>query len=213
MAAVGAGAGRLVRRGGLSLAVLCALVAGLVALAAGVGAGFAGATDTSLSWAAGTVHLTGNDAGSAMFSLAGMVPGQSVARCVAVSYSGSLPARVRLYASAAAGLADYLDMTVTRGSSSPDPPDFTAGDGCGTFTPDSATYAGPGGVVYTGTLAAYAAAYPDFASGLPDPVAATPAVWTTGERHVYRVVLTLRPDAAAEGLSATPTLVWEARNT
>ena len=44
-----------------------------------------------------------------------------------------------------------------------------------------------------------------------DPVAATPESWTTGEVHAYRFEVTLTNDAA-QGLDATQSFTWEARN-
>jgi hypothetical protein len=190
-------------------------VVGLLVLAGGL----AWATFVSTSpvpgnsFAAGSVQLGDNDSGAAMFSVSGMNPGDSYTKCIAVTYSGSLPAGVRLYATGGSGLGAYLTMTVERGTTSPDPPTFGTGDGCGTFTPDAATYAAANGVMFSGTLAGFATAYPNYAGGLLDPTSGSPASWTSGQRHVYRIVLTLQSNDAAQGLSCSPTLTWEARST
>jgi hypothetical protein len=195
---------------------LTALVVALVAVALwlpnGVFAQFTSTTTAATSIQSGSVILGANDSGVAMFSTSGMSPGTTVTKCIAVTYTGSAKAQVRLYASGGSGLGAYLTMTLTRGTSVPDPPAYGTGDGCGTFTPDPATYAAPGGVMYAGTLSDYATSYPGYASGLPDPTAGSPDVWTTGTRHVYRVDLTLTSDPAAQGLSVNPTFTWEARN-
>jgi hypothetical protein len=190
---------------------------GLVALGVwlpnGVLAQFSATTSATTSFQSGTVVLGGNDAGVAMFSTSGMSPGATVTKCIAVTYTGTAPALVRLYASGGSGLGAYLTMTLTRGTSLPDPPSYGTGDGCGTFTADPTTYAGANGVMYAGTLSGYASAYPGYATGLLDPAAGAPQTWTNGTRHVYRVDLTLSSDPAAQGLSVTPTFAWEARNT
>jgi hypothetical protein len=198
----------------------CALTVLVVALAGvalwlprGVFAQFTGTTSATTTVTSGTVILGGNNSGAAMFSTSGMTPGVTVTKCIAVTYAGSAPAQVRLYASGGSGLGAYLTMTLTRGTTVPDPPTYASGDGCGTFTADPATYAGPSGVLYSGTLSGYATSYPSYAGGLPDPVPGTPDTWTTGTHHVYRVDLTLSSDPAAQGLSVAPTFSWEARNT
>jgi hypothetical protein len=197
----------------------CALTLLVVALVAtafwrpgGALAQFTASAGAATSVQSGTVVLGGNDSGTAMFSTSGMTPGVTVTKCIAVTYTGTAPAQVRLYATGGSGLGAYLAMTLTRGSSAPDPPAYGTGDGCGTFTPDPATYATAGGVMYTGTLDGYATSYPSFPAGLLDPTAGTPETWTTGTRHVYRVDLTLSSDPAAQGLSVSPSFSWEARN-
>jgi hypothetical protein len=157
------------------------------------------------SFAAGTVHITDNDLGAAMLSLSNAQPGASDTSCMLVTYSGSLSSTVRLYGSIAGSLAPYLTLTVTRGD---DPsPVF---DDCVGFTADATDYIGAGaGVVYQGVLSAFPSSY---ASGLVDPVPASPETWTSGEAHTYRFVVTLADDNAAQGQNATASFTWEARN-
>jgi len=145
---------------------------------------------------AGTVSITDDDSGSAMLSLANAKPGDSDTGCIVVTYTGTLPSSVRLYgATGGTGLDQYLDLTVTRGSIAG--PSF---DSCAGFTPD-----GGGGVVYSGTLAGYPDAY---ATGLVDPDGS----WTNGESRAYRFSVSVQDDAGAQGLNATQTFIWEARN-
>jgi hypothetical protein len=69
------------------------------------------------SFAAGTVLLSDNDSGNAMMSLVSGKPFDSVSACVVVTYTGTLPGTVRLYGSTTGtGLAQYLNLTVTRGT-------------------------------------------------------------------------------------------------
>lgn len=180
------------------------------------------ATAGSVTWAAytatmgnsgnqiesGTVKLDDNDGGSAMLSLAAAEPGATDSGCIKVTFSGSLASTVRLYGTTGGtGLDLYMDLRVTRGTYSGAEPGF---DSCSNFQPDATDYVGAGaGVVYDGTLQGYPDAY---ASGLDDPPAGAAESWTTGESHVYRVEVSLRHNLAAQGLTATQELTWEARS-
>src|SRR5829696_6536731 len=65
----------------------------------------------------GTVALSDNDAGSALYSVAGAVAGTTVDRCITVTYTGNMAADVRLYLPDAVGaLGPYVDMVVTAGT-------------------------------------------------------------------------------------------------
>jgi hypothetical protein len=157
------------------------------------------------AFASGTVILADNDPGTAMLALSGAKPGDSDTSCIRVSYTGTLPSTVRLYGTTTGtGLDPYLTLTVTRGTAS-------AGfDNCTGFTADATNYLGSGvGVIYTGTLQAFADTY---AAGLIDPTAATPESWTTNETHDYKFVVTVVDSDSAQGKTATQTFTWEARN-
>jgi hypothetical protein len=156
--------------------------------------------------AAGSVALADNDSGSGLLVLGSARPNDSVTGCIRVAYSGSGPAKVRLFGTTAGGtgLASYLDLIVTRGTL----PAGAAAGSCTTFTPDATDYLGSGsGVIYTGTVAAFPAAG---AGALVDPTAAAAATWNAGEVHSYRFRATLRNDPAAQGTTATPSFTWEA---
>ena len=164
-------------------------------------------SDSSVSPAntvtAGSVDLSDNDSGSGLLSLASARPGNTVTGCIRVTYSGSAPAQVRVFgATGGTGLADYLDLTVTRGTLSP----ASLFSSCTTFAPDATNYLGLGnGVIYVGTVAAFPAA----AGALVDP-SAPGATWNTGDVHSYRFQATLRNDPAAQGKTASPSFTWEA---
>ena len=96
------------------------LIVGAVGLVAGAGT-FAAFSATSVNagntFAAGTVALSDNDAGSSMYGVANRVPGDSVTTCIRVTYTGSLAADVKLYSLSAVDTVDqYLDLTVQKGS-------------------------------------------------------------------------------------------------
>jgi predicted ribosomally synthesized peptide with SipW-like signal peptide len=199
------------KRGGLATKVaLTMLILALLGVIVGVGtwSAFSSTTQNSgNSFATGTVILTDDDAGGAMLSLANAKPGDSDTSCIIVTYTGTLPANVRLYGTTGGtGLDQYLDLVVTRGTKA-------AGsfDSCTGFTADATNYIGAGaGVVYSGTLQGWA---DNYGAGLVDPTSGTPEVWTNPESHTYRFVITVQDNNAAQGLTATQTFTWEARNT
>ncbi len=157
------------------------------------------------SFAAGTVLVSDNDAGAAMYSIAGRKPGDSVTGCIKVTYTGTLPADVKLYTNyTAAPLATYVDLTVDKGTVS-SAPAFPA---CTNFSPTA--------TIYTGTLAGFATAKNSYANG----IAAYPAAqtqWNQNDTLYYRFTLTLEDNNNANG-GASPlatgahSFTWEARN-
>jgi predicted ribosomally synthesized peptide with SipW-like signal peptide len=163
----------------------------------------------SNGFTAGSVVIGDNDEGDIMLSLTNAKPGASTSACILVTYTGNLPANVRLYgATTGSGLDAYLNLTVTRGTYGSSTPQFAS---CTDFVEDATDYLGNGaGVVYRGTLAAFP---DDFAGGLVDPVSSSPEEWGPGAMHVYRLTVTLLDDFGAEGKTANQTFLWEARNT
>lgn len=153
------------------------------------------------------VAIQEDDRGRTMFRVGDMRPGQTKKRCIRVTYSGTLAARVRLYgATTGRGLDRYLDLVVTRGWARRD--EFPS---CRTFVPDRRNYAGLGrGVVFVGTLASLP---DDWASAVDDATLGSPRVWLGGQSHVYRFAVTLprRVGNEAQGIAARQRFVWEAR--
>lgn len=185
------------------------VVLGLIGIVAGIGTWSAFSDTTSNdnnTFAAGTVTITDDDGGSTpIFNLSGMAPATTDSGCIKVTYTGSLASSVRLYgATSGTGLDQYLDLKVTRGTSS------GTFDGCGTFSADGTDYLGQGaGVVYNGTLQGF----PDnYAAGLVDPTSGSPEVWTNPETHAYKFQVTLQDNTGAQGKNATQQFTWEARN-
>lgn len=185
------------------------MLVGVVGAAAG-SASYSAFTSTTANtgnvFSSGSVNLTDNDGGStSLLSLSNAVPGASDTGCIRVFYDGSLPARVRLYGTVSGGLAQYLTLTVTRGTDSS--PSF---DSCASFTADGTNYIGQGnGVVYSGALNAFPA---DWAGGVVDPTSGSPESWMNPEAHAYRFTVTLQNVAAAQGLNGSASFTWEARN-
>ena len=183
------------------------LIVGAVGSVAGFGAFSAFScqtTNAANSFAAGTVNLTDNDSGAAMYSVANRKPGQSVQQCIKLTYDGTLASDVKLYTlSAINPLGTYVDLTVEKGTAT-----GATFPGCGTFTSES--------TVYTGTLGGFATAKNSYANG----VAAFPGVqtqWNQNDTLVYRFTLTLQDDNNANGgasalTSGLHTFTFEARN-
>lgn len=184
--------------------------AGILALlAALIGASWAAFSSSTSNpnnvFAAGTVNLGDNDAGSYMYNVSNQKPGIPVTKCIKVTYTGSLPATVKLYATAVGVLGNYVNLTITPGTGNTTFPDCTG------FTPDA------GGAIYTGTLKGFTDAYSNYDSGLLDNPGSTATSWVTNDAVVYQFALTLQDDNAANG-GATPlstgthSFTWEARN-
>lgn len=157
------------------------------------------------TFTAGTIELTDNDSGSALFNVNGFTPGDSFVRCIRVDYAstGGVQSGLRLFgATGGTGLADYLDIQVRRGTM---PAPGASGD-CTGFTPDTTDYEGDGPGVFVDTkLIDFPATYDD---GIVDPVAA----WSDGDSAVYEITLTVQNDNDAQGLAATQDFSFEARN-
>jgi hypothetical protein len=159
------------------------------------------------SYAAGSVALSDNDSGTAMFTTLGSAkPTDSETSCIKVRFDGTLDSTVRLYGTVSGALASYLTVTVTRGTDVN--PVF---DTCTTFIPDANNYIGSGlGVIYSGALSAFPTTY---AAGIVDPaLTGGTETWTNAEEHVYKFVVTLGSNTAGQGQTASAGFTWEARN-
>ena len=198
-----ADAGAGVVRGRLVHPVVAGLAVGVLGSAVfvyqGTNAAFTDSTSNGAnSWSSGSVVLSDDDSGAALFSTGPLVPGDTGSRCLAVTYSGTVAASVRLYAtSVSGGLAPYLELDVEEG----------AGAGNVGSAADRTGFSGTS--VWSGTLAAFGAAATSWATGVGS-FAPTGA----GQVQVYRLTWTLdatTPDAV-QGQSATGTFVWEAQS-
>jgi predicted ribosomally synthesized peptide with SipW-like signal peptide len=179
------------------------LVVGCVGLVAGAGT-FAAFSATSANsgntFAAGTVEISDNDAGSSMYSVTNRIPGNSVATCIRVTYSGSLAANVKLYSLSSVDTVDqYLNLTVEKGSM----PTGTTFPNCTGFSSES--------TIFSGTVNGLKTSNGSYATG----IAANPGAqsgWNQSDTLVYRFTVTLQNSLAAQGLTSTTAFTWEARN-
>jgi hypothetical protein len=160
-------------------------------------AAFSAQTDNpDNSWATGQIDLSDDDGGgaaSAMFDVTGMVPGQTVTKCITVTYTGGVdPGVVKVFADVTdGGLGDHLDVTVKEGN----------GGAYGNCTGFSATATLESAV----TLNAFAA-HADYATG-----AGTWNPSATGQAKTYQFVATLGSDTpdSVQGADAQATFTWE----
>jgi hypothetical protein len=183
------------------VAALLSLVLVFFAVMRVSSAAFSDATqNTGSQWTAGDVVISDDDASSAMFAVTNMKPGQVATKCIAVTYTGSLDAAVKLFGATTAGdgLETYLDLTVERGT----PGNFA---GCGAF---SATE-----TVYTGTLAGFLTDHTAFAGPTPGAGTWAPTGGAPDDAMTYKFTVTLQDDNAAQTLTTTTTFTWEAQNT
>lgn len=192
----------------LRVVTLVSLTIGLAVNLSGMGtwAAFTSSTsNTGNSFSTGTVVISDNDSDVAMLSLSGAKPGDSNTDCISVSYTGSLAANVKLYLSSltGTGLETYLQVVVTQGTNT----SVIPMDGsCTGFVAGTVLYSGSGG---TTSLAQFPTTY---AAGLDDAVVWAPGNVTPTVR-VYRIVVTVIDDPAAQGLNATAGFTWQANNT
>ncbi|HYM59107.1 MAG TPA: TasA family protein [Solirubrobacteraceae bacterium] len=160
------------------------------------------------SFAAGTVYLSDNDAGAALYSVSNQKPGVTTEKCIKVSYGGSLDADVKLHTPDAisAAVGNYTNLVITKGTQAT--PSFPS---CTGFVADA------GGAIFTNTLSNFAATHNTAGAGLAaNPGAATK--WVASDSIVYRFQLTLADDNnanagnAAGYASGTHKFVWRATN-
>jgi predicted ribosomally synthesized peptide with SipW-like signal peptide len=184
------------------------LVLGIVACIAGAGvfSAFSSQTDNPGNVVtAGTVSLADNDAGAALYAISAAKPGDSKTSCIKVSYSGSLNSTVKIYTPSTIGeLGPSVTLKIEPGTQA-----TSTFPNCEEFTPDA------GGVLFEGTLAAFAAEHNSFANGVVDNPGTSATKWVTNDAVVYRVTATLSAAAAdsAQGkTTGTHILRWEAQN-
>lgn len=180
----------------LGLAVSFALV-GVLVLTASRAAFTDTTANTGSAFAAGTVVLSDDDLGSAVFAVSGMAPGDTATGCISVTYGGSITdtGPVRLYSGGyadSAALGSYLDLTIEEGTGA------SFGD-CSGFDPEV--------TLFSGVLAAFDAAHGDYATGTGSWQPAS-----AGQSKSYRITVQL--DGATpnsqQGASVTGlTFVWE----
>jgi hypothetical protein len=186
------------------LTALCVGALGSLAAMGVFGAFSSTTTNAGNTITAGTVAIADNDAGAAMYSLSAAKPGESVSKCIKVTYTGSLDADVHIYTTSTIGsLGQYVDLTITPGTQA-----TSTFPSCTGFTPDAS------GALYTGTLANFGTAKNSYANGVVD-YPGTGTKWAANESVVYQVTATLQssaPEAAQGATTGAHTFTWEARN-
>lgn len=149
------------------------------------------------SVSAGTVTLSDDDSGTAMFSISEITPSNTYTKCIVVTYTGTTPTQpVKLYRSGAVtgtGLDQYLDMTVDVGTGG-------SSTSCTGFTSTS--------TLYTGTLQSFMGTYLAYGSGLSSG-------WTPSgspQSRTFRFSLAVQDTNATQGKNVGFGFTWEAQS-
>jgi hypothetical protein len=178
-----------------------AVVAGLGSFAAlGVYSAFSNTTTNDNNRIqAGTVVIGDNDANAALYSItSGAKPGDYQEHCIKVTYSGSLPANVKVYRSTVGALGPYVQVKVYKGTGN-------AFD-CTGFTDTNG-----GTPIIDTTLSSLGT---NWAGGTQLTNASGSNTWSQNDAVTYRIRGTLNDDNSAQGLDTNlHTFTWEAQNT
>jgi hypothetical protein len=152
----------------------------------------------------GTVELSDNDSGAALYNATGIRPGETFTRCIKTTYAGSLPALIRLYSPSSPGpLAQYIELTITQGTQP-----SSIFPSCSGFSADAV------GVLFSGTLQGFEQTRNSYATGIVTAPSGKSS-WSNGDALVYRFQATLQasaPDASQGWSSGVHSFQWEARN-
>ena len=185
--------GRLVR---LTAALISVVAAALLAFQS-TGAAFSATTENAgNAFAAGSVTLSDNDSGTAMFNLPNMKPNDNAVGCIEVTYSGTLDPLVKTYGASTAGdgLETYLDLTIERGTGT-----------CAAFVADAAVWTNG----TDGDLGVYLGAVTNYATGVDNW---SPTGGGPDDMVPYRFTMALQDNTLAQGKTVTVTFTWEAQN-
>lgn len=191
-------------------ALLAALV---IAVSSGAGMHMTDAAFTTQArnpsnlFSSGTV-LISNNSGGVTVSATGLKPNETRDGCIQVTYTGSVPANVRIHATTSGTLVNQLNVTITKGTVS-----SGAFPSCANFTPDDVVYSAgqPRGLVWTGALSSFPSSW---ASGIVDPVSlGTAATWTNPTTEAYKFEFTTADSATVANKTASIGLNFEAQNT
>ncbi len=180
--------------------VVAAIVLASVLVTSTTRAAFSGTTTNAAnSVSTGSVTITDDDSGTAMFNnVTGAMPGSNYDRCIQVEYTGSIdPTGVLLYMGAAptGTLGQYLDLEIDVGAANAD------------VFPDCTSFVSSSNI-FTGTIDSFRASHTAWASGLAtgwDPSA-------SGQARVFRFRITVQNNDAAQGLSSGFGFTWETQS-
>lgn len=182
---------------------------GTLAASAIFGAFSAQSVNASNEFSSATLTIdTSNDAvAEPVYSRSNAVPGDrgdTDHSCVEVTYTGTVPAEVRLFGRTDAigtGLAPGVMLRITEGDGGVD-------DGCGSFTPN-----GGAGDVFGGAVGASLQAVRDLHGSYP--TAFNLGSWQPGESRIYRfeswLSAAVDPETAQNKTAGNQAFVWEAR--
>jgi hypothetical protein len=184
--------------------LLTLLVLGAVASVAGLGAYSAftaTTTNSGNSFAAGTVNISQHAGAATLYSATNQAPSATTAKCVRVTYTGSLAASVKMYVSSGITNGTAFNLKVERGSG------LTTLDNtmsCAGFVSASTPY--------DGALGSFGTTY---AGGIDGKAGA--AAWAENDSVDYRITITVVDDSTPNARTSavgtgSHTFTWEARS-
>ena len=189
----------------LSAAPVAVLLAGAMVWQGSSAAFTADTRNIGNSWETGSMAISDDDGGAAMFQIVNVIPGQTGEKCIAVSATASVPSTVKLYAAdlAADGLEPYVNVTIEQGTGG----GFTAG--CAGFTP-----ADPAALEDSQTLATLGANHNSWATAiLPWSMSAGSTTKTYRFNWEFDVsTLSQEQIDALQGHAASINFEWELQN-
>ncbi len=102
----------------LSAAPVAVLLAGAMVWQGSSAAFTAETRNIGNSWETGSMSISDDDGGHAMFSVVDVVPSQTGEKCIAVTATTTVPSTIKLYTGdlAADGLEDYVKITIEQGT-------------------------------------------------------------------------------------------------
>ncbi len=193
------------RTGTVTKLLTTLLVVGVLGGIAGYGTFSAFSSTTTNGgnvFSAGTVVIGDNSSGGVIYNFTGQKPGVGQTGCIKITYTGTLPATVSLYAASSSGtLGQYVTFSVDKVTWSGAPPAFPSCSG----TVASSTN------LYSGTLNGFVTSDTTFASGI-QAFPASQTQWNQNDSVFYRFTLTLQNNNSAQGLTSTTGFTWEADN-
>ncbi|TQS42536.1 hypothetical protein FL583_23925 [Cryptosporangium phraense] len=150
-------------------------------------------TNPGNSWTSGSVALTDDDTGSAMFTALNLSPGDTGTKCIKVTYGASQTASVKMRGTQSGSLAQYVNLQIEEGNGG-------SFNSCLGFS---------GNLIYNGTVQGFGTSATDFASGVGS--------WTpTGaaQTRTYRITYTLSPSTpnTQQSSTASADFIWEAHS-
>ncbi len=159
----------------------------------------ASTTNPTNNWSTGSVSISDDDSGTAMFNATTLNAGSTGEKCIAVTYGGNLAASVKLFGTSVSttnALNTYIDITVQQGTSG----SFSAG--CAGFTQDTGS-----SNLFSGTLAAFGTTYTSSGTGF-----GTWAPTGSGQVRVYKITYTVNAAIpnSAQSSNAQIGFTWEA---
>jgi len=155
-------------------------------------------TNDNNTFASGSVQISDNDANVEIYSVAAAKPGDFEEACVKVTYTGTLPANVKLSRGTVGALGAYVNLKVYKGTGN--------AMNCTGFADTNG-----GTPLFDNTLTSMGT---DWTGGLALTNASGSATWSQNDTVTYRIRGTLIDDANAQNKSTgLHSFTWEARNT